>query len=135
MSSVSSLRKLTSVMAQVRSIYADIPATTIQLFLVVATNPGVNSKDLHKKVGGSPSAISRHLSLLGDYTIRGEVGLQLVESIEDPEDRRNKLTFLTLKGRQLAVNLMRIMVPEGQEVDQEIFTSASAYVSRYRGAR
>lgn len=59
-------------------------------------------------------------------------GLDLIEVLEDPMDRRGKIAFLTPKGRTLACVLLRILDPESQ-VDPSAFMSVKEYLST--GAR
>jgi len=108
----------------------------MQIYMLVATSPGISSKDLISRVGVSQSSISRHIALLGEFSWSGGPGLELVESIEDPNDRRSKVNFLTIKGRQVAIQLARILDPtEADDIDPSQFPTAKEYVRRVRGAR
>lgn len=126
------LRQMSAAIDEVRSLYADVPATTVQVFLLVAANPGISSKQLLQRAQGSQSAISRHLALLSEYSWRGGEGMDLVETVEDPEDRRNKIAFLKPKGKLLAVKLTRILNPTGPEPDPASFPTAAEYVRSVR---
>lgn len=127
------LRVLLRAVAEFRKLYADIPATTVEIFLIVATNSGVSSKRLCDRTGSSQSAVSRHLSLLGEYSWRGKDGLDLIEIIEDPQDRRSKLAFLRPKGKALAIKLVGIMDPKGTDPEPSDFTTADEHIKTVRG--
>lgn len=133
MSSNNQLRALTRAMSEFRKLYADIPVTTVEVFLAVAVNSGISSKDLRDRVGASQSAVSRHLALLGEYSWRGGEGMDLIEIVEDPEDRRSKLAFLKPKGQTLAIRLSAILDPQGDDPQPSDFLSAADHVKNVRG--
>ena len=127
-------RAMTRTLSEMRELYPDIPAATIQVFLAIALEPGISGKELLDRVGISQSAVSRHLSILGEHSWRGGEGLGLIEVIEDLEDRRNKIAFLTPKGRTLAISFHRTLSPRGPTPIQADFPSASDHVQAHRTA-
>lgn len=133
MNGIDSIKRMRRALDTFRTMYADIPATSVEVFLQVAIAPGISSKDLVSRVGVSQSAISRHLALLGDYDWKGGDGLGLIDLIEDPVDRRTKVAFLKPKGQALAAKLVTILDPDGDTPDS--FETADEYVKRVRGAR
>ena len=48
----------------------------------------------------SQSLCSRTVAALSKWQRRGTPGLDLIEAIEDPRERRRKIMYLTPKGRQ-----------------------------------
>lgn len=106
------LQRINLALEEFRGLYPDAPVLSFQVFVSIATNQGVTSTDLKRRIGTSQSAISRHQLLLSTWTWQGtRPSLDLIEVKEDPADRRNKCSFLTPKGRLLACSLMRIMDP------------------------
>lgn len=137
MSDLVALRQMGYAIDHFREAYADMSGTTLSVFLIVATNPAISAKDLLKRIPDtSQSAISRHLSTLGEWNWRGGPGLGLVDLVEDPEDRRNKIAFLSAKGKQLAIKMARALDPKAESPDPDAFPTASEYVRSVRyGAR
>ena len=131
MNGIDSIKRMTKALNVFRALYADIPTTTVDVFLQVAIRPGISSKELLDRVGASQSAISRHLAMLGDYSWRGNEGLGLVDLIEDPTNRRTKVAFLKPKGQALAAKLVAILDPDGDS--PEGYETADEYVKRVRG--
>lgn len=81
----------------------DAPLTQAIVFLTIASagDEGISMRDLAKAAGVSTSAVSRHVSTLGEWSWRKRPGLKLVEQRVDYEDRRNKPVHLTPKGRRV----------------------------------
>jgi len=102
------LRKLLRQIECLRTIEPEIQAQALSTFLVTAINDPepVAMVDIAAQVGIAQSSCSRNVALLGMIHRRGRPGHQLVESYENPLDRRNKLVKLTPKGRRLAQTLI-----------------------------
>lgn len=128
-------RQLSRVVEAFRDLYPDVPATTLRVFFEVCVSPGSTGPELMRSIGIGQTSLSRHLSILSEYSWRGGDGLDLVELIEDPEDRRNKRTFLKPKGRALAIKVFAIMDPKGTPPTHEDFPTATSYVLAYRNRR
>ncbi len=62
-------------------------------------------EDLAIRVGMSPTTISQHLRYLGENYRFGKPGLGLVETWENPHNRRKKIAGLTPKGNGLVRQL------------------------------
>lgn len=104
--------RLQLAMDEFRRVYPEAGLLTFQVFLTVAQTPGVSGQDLLRRVGASQSSVSRQLLLLSEMTWHGKKpGLDLVEAIADPNDRRGKLSYLTNKGRSLAATIARTIEP------------------------
>jgi DNA-binding MarR family transcriptional regulator len=131
MSAIRALSRLTVAIGEFRTVYPDVTATTIEVFLVIAANPGISSGDILKKVSGvSQSAISRHIATLGEYNWKGGEGLKLIEAMDDPNDRRIRVSYLTATGKAMAMRLARILDPHGEQPEPSEFPTA-----RERGVR
>ena len=87
----------------VRTIDEDIPIQTLSVFLYVSVNgPQCKQTDLTEWLGMAQSTVSRNVSYLSKRNRLGKAGLGLVESMENPDDRRYKIVRLTPKGQKLA---------------------------------
>lgn len=106
---VRSLRRLRQVIELLRGLEENLPAQTISVFLLVATNPGTTMRDLQSKLGAWSSTVSRNISALSTHKSLGVKGLGLVEAVEDPADRRYKVVNLTIAGEKLAGQIAELL--------------------------
>lgn len=92
---------------------AKLPLDALQVFLMIATNPGTNAKELLKKVPNiSKSAMARQVTLLEvGENYRGGHGLGLVMGIPGDDDRRIKSLYLTARGRALLLKMLQAVNP------------------------
>ena len=58
--------------------------------------------------------------------------MTLIETIEDPEHRRNKIAFLTEKGKMVAYKVLRIIDPKLSAPNTDLFPSARDHIAGYR---
>ena len=130
MNNLNGLRKANAAIDIFRYIYPDIPATTIAMFFEIAMNDQVSSSELIDKLGISQSATSRNLSILGDVAWNGCAGLGLIDLVENPNDRRQKLSFLTPKGATLAAKINRMM--GGEDCSVVKFETADNFIKEWR---
>lgn len=77
----------------------DIPAQQLQALLAIALQPGLTMSELATRVGMAQSSCSRNVAHLSKWFKPGLPGLDLVETYEDPRERRRKVMYLTPKGR------------------------------------
>ena len=103
------MAKLTTDIANVASFIKNLSEMTgdytmpsqQQLLLLGLFVHGVtNQADIEELTGVKRSSNSRNITKLG-IGERGDTGPKLVESFEDPMDRRTKLVRLTNKGKEL----------------------------------
>ncbi len=87
----------------------DMPTQQVQAFLAVALRPGLTMADLADTVGMSQSSCSRNIAALSKWHRLGDPGLDLVEAIEDPHERRRKIMFLTPKGRRRVMHVLEVL--------------------------
>ena len=91
-----------------------MPIQMLQTLLAVARQPGITMQELGEILGTSQASCSRNVAALGKWHKFGEPGLDLVDAIEDPVERRRKIIFLTPKGRVRVQEVLSAMI--GQSV-------------------
>lgn len=69
------------------------------LLIVSKDNNGMSLSDIAKKAGIGLATASRYIGALGNINRHREEGLKLIESFEDPMERRKKIIRLTSKGK------------------------------------
>ena len=84
-----------------------MPVQQARTVLAVAMRPGLAMGDLSRMVFMSQSLCSRTVAALSKWQRRGIPGLDLIETIEDPRERRRKIIYLTPKGRQRMTQIGR----------------------------
>lgn len=89
-----------------------MPFQQVQILLTVALFPGITMSDLADRLNIAQSSASRNVAALGKVHRLKKEGLDFVEAIEDPIERRRKLCFLTPKGKRELTALMRIIWDE-----------------------
>lgn len=96
-------RDLLTALEWIRTLDNDMPVQTLSTFLYVANHqPECSQKDLTEYLSMAQSTASRNVSYLSKRHRHGALGMDVVESIENPDDRRYKLLRLTPKGRKMA---------------------------------
>jgi DNA-binding MarR family transcriptional regulator len=73
--------------------------------------------DLSRMVVMSQSLCSRTVAALSKWQRRGTPGLDLIEAIEDPRERRRKIMYLTPKGRQRMTRALEALTGEAVYYD------------------
>ncbi len=87
-----------------RKFDADIQSQTIAVFLYVGIhegNEGVPMTKIATELNMAQSSVSRNVSLLSKWRWSRKEGLNFVEALEDPMERRRKLVKLTNRGKKL----------------------------------
>jgi DNA-binding MarR family transcriptional regulator len=62
-------------------------------------------------MGVSQASVSRAIAALGELHRLGKPGYNLVETHEDPEERRRKIVFLSKKGIDVMTKVVRNVRP------------------------
>ena len=119
---ISTVIKLIELMREVDN---EMPMQMAHCFLCVAIRPGLTMQNLAEMTALSQSSTSRNVQTLGKWHRIGKPGYDLVEAVEDPNDTRRKIMYLTPKGRQLASKIIGEVRHE-KAVDFESPTSKEA---------
>lgn len=85
---------------------------TAQVFIAIAMQPGITAQKVGESVGISQSSVSRNTAALGEWHRFGKPGLNLIEAVPDPRERRRKIHFLTIKGRRMAALVVEALTGE-----------------------
>jgi DNA-binding MarR family transcriptional regulator len=90
------------VLAGISAIDPEMPLQQARcLFIVAQSEEGMSLSDIAKKAGIGLATASRYIGALGKINRHREEGLQLIESFEDPMERRKKIIRLTIKGKTI----------------------------------
>ena len=88
----------------ISKIESEMPLQQLHILLLIAkAGEGTSLTDLAKEAGIGLATASRYVSALGKQNRHRQEGLLMVESFEDPMERRKKIIRLTEKGR-IALN-------------------------------
>lgn len=99
------LKRLVSCISEIRRLHPEIQSQTIHLLLEVAIQPDITMSELIRKTNLSQASCSHNVSLLSNRDRDNKPGLGLVESREDPAERRRRIVKLTQKGQELMASL------------------------------
>lgn len=97
------------VIEEFRHLDSEMPAQTMLTFLHVLQKPDIMLVELAEKMGVSNAAVSRNLSKLARWQKMGKPGLDLVERVENPANRREKNVSITKKGERFAQRLEKLL--------------------------
>jgi DNA-binding MarR family transcriptional regulator len=104
---------LIGVMENFRKLDTEMPIQYATSFLQIALNEdqddGLSVQDLEGLIHLSQSATSRNVQALSKWFKAKVPGHDLVETFENPIDRRKKIVRLNTKGRTLANNLLHFL--------------------------
>lgn len=95
-----------ALLRSVRLHMGDVPLQVAEVFFAVAIEEGLSQRELMERLDISKASISRIISTLGEWTWRRTKGPGLLETYEDPYERRKKPVRLTSKGRKLADDIL-----------------------------
>jgi DNA-binding MarR family transcriptional regulator len=94
------LQEVQRLLESIAAIHTEMPLQQARcLFIVAESEEGMSLSDIAKKAGIGLATASRYIGALGKVNRKREEGLQLIESFEDPMERRKKVIRLTTKGR------------------------------------
>lgn len=89
-----------------RELDPDMSMNQVLVFCWVVLNEGKTQRDLRAALEIPPSTASRNLAALSKVHRLRKPGLDLVEWVECPRDRRANVLFLTTRGRRLVDQLL-----------------------------
>jgi DNA-binding MarR family transcriptional regulator len=83
----------------------------------------------------SQSLCSRTVAALSKWQRRGTPGLDLIEAIEDPRERRRKIMYLSPKGRQRMTRALEALTGEAVYYDAPSARDArKSFIDHLNGA-
>jgi DNA-binding MarR family transcriptional regulator len=95
------------ILSGIQRIDPDMPIQQALCLLFIAkAKEGMSLTELSKKVGIGLTTASRYVSALGQVNRHKEEGYNLIESKEDPMERRKKIIRLTIKGEITLRNIL-----------------------------
>jgi DNA-binding MarR family transcriptional regulator len=100
---------VTRVLEAFRSLDPDLPIQYALSFMTIAQNEGISIGELAERLGIAQSSASRNVAALSRWHSFGKAGLDLVQSQEDPRERRRKIVTLTDNGRAFLDSLRTIV--------------------------
>lgn len=87
----------------------ELPAQTLIALLTVARKPGCRVTDVAAEQVMTLSAASRSISNLSSWRSADRPGHGLVEMVENRENRREKLLYLTPSGHHLIAGVLELL--------------------------
>lgn len=104
-----SVDRVLRIVRKFRELDPDASFAVAQVLLLVASagDEGVSLTDIADKAGLGLSTVSRHVAHLGKINRHHQEGLNLIQTHEDPMERRRRLATLTGKGRAFMNQLLK----------------------------
>ena len=103
------LFKAANLIEAFRGVSPELPSQMAAAFLIICRNEGCSVKDVGDRLGLAKSSASRNISALSEVHRKGTPGFNLVETYDDPMDRRVKKINLTQKGKALRNRIIELM--------------------------
>jgi len=100
---------LLKIIEEMRKFDTQIEAQAIAVFFYVAIHggkEGVSMQTISEELDIAQSSVSRNVYKLGDINRHKKIGIGLLETFEDPMERRRKLVRLTSKGKRVHSTLL-----------------------------
>jgi DNA-binding MarR family transcriptional regulator len=105
-------KNLLKIIEEMRKFDSHMESQTIAVFFYVCQYgavDGVSMKNISKELGIAQSTVSRNCYKLSDK-IKEKPGIGLLQSFEDPMERRRKLVRLTPRGKRVHSTLSELVV-------------------------
>jgi DNA-binding MarR family transcriptional regulator len=102
-------KRVASFIEEFRKINAEMQAQQMAIFLAVAAQADLSVSEIAIVVGHSTSSVSRNVAALGKVHRKGQPGLDLLNTREDINDRRNKRVRLTPRGTRVMATLASLL--------------------------
>lgn len=106
---VQDLDSLIQILELFRGYDPDMPIQYALSFLTVARREGMSVGELAEALGIAQSSASRNVAALSRWRAFEKPGHGLIESREDPRERRRKILELTPEGRAFLERLVAAM--------------------------
>ena len=113
------LYKLRAALDEFQKIDPDLTVSDVLTFLHAAEAEGLSVKDVQERMHFSQSTASRTVNKLGQHGTRTKAGLSLLQTEENPGERRKVSVRLSVRGRKLArllagmVSVFALIDPDG----------------------
>lgn len=101
-----SFRSIFTILNRLRELDENMPLAQAVVFAWAVLNEGKTQVDLRRDLDMVASTASRNLAALSKVHRLGKPGLDLIQWVENPDDRRAKLIYLTTRGQHLAAKLL-----------------------------
>jgi len=118
-----------------KSLDYDITLQMIDVLCWIAEKPGITVKDLMDRTNLSQSSISRNLTALGKWDRHSKPGMDLIEDVEDPVERRRRIYFLTKKGKRFIARMVGALYDVGADAVRVDSPTAQDHVDNTFRAR
>ncbi len=99
--------RLVKVLGRLRDLHLDMSINQAMTLFHVAQYPGITQRALYEALGVSDSVASRALAVLSEFGTRNTAGLDLVVMQTNENDRRERLLYLTPKGKRLIDDILK----------------------------
>jgi len=109
MMSITAMTTLKRVLDAVRAEAPELPTQQLHALLVIGLDEGLSVQDVQKRTGMTNSSGSRNVRALMEYAGEGRKGLHWVDWKPNPQNLREKLLFLSPKGREVMDKMMKVM--------------------------
>lgn len=93
----------------------DLSLRSLEILFAIAEQPGQNMSQISWRCGLGRATGSRLIAQLGAQTMRGDPGLGLVMTLDDPEDSRIKIVRLTDHGEATVARLLATLTPSAPD--------------------
>lgn len=100
---------LLKIVEEMRKFDNQIEIQAVAVFLYVAVNgnkEGISMQTIGEELDIAQSSVSRNCYKLADVNRHKKTGIGLLETFEDPMERRRKLVSLTAKGKRVYNTLL-----------------------------
>lgn len=94
-------------LSRLKNIHCEMTVEQAMCLFYIAQNKQVSQQSLCQDVGIKKAAATRTVAVLSHAGYGRVPPLRVVESVEDPEDRRHHLLSLTTKGKRLMEEILR----------------------------
>lgn len=103
--------RMLKALSRLRAMHGDMTILQAMIFFRIAAEPGVTQRTVWREFDTYDSVLSRGVAVLSHAGVKGAGGkrsepLYLVEVRENPDDRREKLLYLSEKGRTLMQDII-----------------------------
>jgi DNA-binding MarR family transcriptional regulator len=99
--------RLVRALFRLQSIYSEMTIPQAMCLFYIAQNQKVTQQSLYQDVGIRKGTATRTVAFLSHYGSGRLPALGLVDTIEDPNDRRQRVLSLTAKGKRLIEQILR----------------------------